>query len=1334
MRLKFRITSLDNCIRADVKWTLQNLLRQWHFSVIEWVETEKTEKFDDKPTFDEHLIEIQCKSSRFFTDLYSEMDILTTNWCRAYTKCWLTLTTLKCFHPTRIACHENIVLKILNYGTLCSQMQYIIHRHVKGLLSANFYHDLRILEVKHRRNIYDNNNNLLTIKYSSIRKIIVKINRDSALLFLDIKYPPVAFSRGRRVLTFDTVDREVHGKSTVLMLHIEDLEFAKQIVSRLHSCNNVMPIHYGSIQLISRRYLPLPTFNLSNFDCTYNLYAILTRNFVLLEQTRGNWKTFINQIEQQCNENPSYLEKALESILDFQERGVLCHFPHAIELMYRWYCEKDAVYVNDNEYTTPPNTKLIRRVVLTPTRTLFYPSEFQFSNRLLRNFNADYALRVSFRDDDGRKLSAPAAYSDDILEFSVTMPMTLGINIGARHYKFLAWSNSQIRDHGVWMYAEDDNGHNTDTIRTWMGDFSITKSISKYMARLGQCFSHTEDTIKIPLDDRYIITDDDIEGGLNPVTGKPYCFSDGIGKISRQLAENVSEKLNLKKVPCAFQIRYAGYKGMLVVDPMLGDKGLKIVFRKSMKKFDSPSNQLEIVKKSQPILVQLNRPMINILNQLGVPNEVFIELQEEMLSTITDILTDDEKAAEYLVSKLTSKTTGITGFKEMVNAGIGLTGDPFFRELLLCLRERAIYDIKMKARLSISPNEGRTMFGVLDETATLEYGQVFIQYTKDILRQEISIETIIKTGRVLVTKNPCTQPGDIRILEAIDVPALHHIVDCIVFPQKGKRPHPDEMAGSDLDGDEYAVIWKKELFFSHNREPEDFPSPDENKQSSALFNIYRSTEMLKEYIKNDHIGIIANAHLAISDKYGINSPICKKVARKFSLALDYVKTGYIESLTYEEKPQQYPDFMERRTERETYCSERALGDLYRDCEIYEQKTIHVEQESLGLQIDPDLIYPGWEKYKNSALISRRNYNNFLQILMQRYGIQTEIETISGAFRTLHQRYSYRNDASDAEKLVLQYIQTLHKRFKKEFYQEFGISDDTENIDPNIHEEILKKASAWYVITYNSNSTQYLSFPWIVSKYLIDLKAKQDKEKTFQTSIITILEHNLQSIINEFPKLESENKLNLSGCSISPNIIASAYRLIGHWMSRMKEFQPENELWLLEYIPCILQNSYNVREVDDVDLNIKKCNIVNLCLDFLKSIRNNSSLPKNLAWLPSYARDTYNILAATGNLSAFYQIKHHDKLNELVELKPIKLVAKILPGSRDKKIDVLRNILCSLVDLKALTIRSTEKNCLVVSAVGSLKTIKYLENFFRKDTETLKKNLEAERNKLDQLQP
>ncbi|KAK6157785.1 hypothetical protein DH2020_012033 [Rehmannia glutinosa] len=42
-------------------------------------------------------------------------------------------------------------------------------------------------------------------------------------------------------------------------------------------------------------------------------------------------------------------------------------------------------------------------------------------------------------------------------------------------------------------------------------------------------------------------------------------------------------------------------------------------------------------------------------------------------------------------------------------------------------------------------------------------------------------------GNVVVAKNPCLHPGDVRVLKAIDVRALHHMVDCVVFPSRGMR-------------------------------------------------------------------------------------------------------------------------------------------------------------------------------------------------------------------------------------------------------------------------------------------------------------------------------------------------------------------------------------------------------------------------------------------------------------------------------------------------------------------------------------------------------------------
>ena len=79
--------------------------------------------------------------------------------------------------------------------------------------------------------------------------------------------------------------------------------------------------------------------------------------------------------------------------------------------------------------------------------------------------------------------------------------------------------------------------------------------------------------------------------------------------------------------------------------------------------------------------------------------------------------------------------------------------------------------------------------------------QVFVQYSAVETRADRDDEfnknkKIVLRGPVVVTRNPCLHPGDVRQLEAVDIPGLCHLVDCVVFPRQGSRPHPNEMAGN----------------------------------------------------------------------------------------------------------------------------------------------------------------------------------------------------------------------------------------------------------------------------------------------------------------------------------------------------------------------------------------------------------------------------------------------------------------------------------------------------------------------------------------------------------
>ena len=83
-------------------------------------------------------------------------------------------------------------------------------------------------------------------------------------------------------------------------------------------------------------------------------------------------------------------------------------------------------------------------------------------------------------------------------------------------------------------------------------------------------------------------------------------------------------------------------------------------------------------------------------------------------------------------------------------------------------------------------------------------------------------ENCILQGKVIVAKNPCLHPGDIRVLHVVDVPTLHHMMDCLVFPQKEEKPHPNECSGSDLDGDLYFISWDELLIPPEQDPPMDY--------------------------------------------------------------------------------------------------------------------------------------------------------------------------------------------------------------------------------------------------------------------------------------------------------------------------------------------------------------------------------------------------------------------------------------------------------------------------------------------------------------------------------
>lgn len=697
----------------------------------------------------------------------------------------------------------------------------------------------------------------------------------------------------------------------------------------------------------------------------------------------------------------------------------------------------------------------VKTVNVTPTRIIPRGPFKDCSNRIIRNFDPTLFVRLTFTEENLRPLYS-VHFKGSFLE-RVKYKLSRYIKIAGEKYIFFACSASQLRTRGCWLIKMNAPiGSRRSDIWRWMGDFSDIKSPSKFLARLGQSLSTTIKVSETFGSEAYEIDDIEHNG---------YCFSDGIGKISLEYANVVFDELKKrsgienKETPSAFQIRYAGIKGMVAVDLSL--TGMKLAYRKSMKKFHSNIQHLEIIRYSKYSPAYLNRQMITILSSLGVSNRVFYEFYDKTFEDIQNFTNNLDKSKLILYE--------IPYASSMVEAGFN-TVDAFLNSLLQTVKMKMTMTLRDKTKLYVE--KGRYSIGILDESMTLQYGQVFLRIVDPVTNEKHVI-----TGKVVVCKNPCLHPGDIRVLECVDIPHLHHLVDCLVFPAVGERPHPNELSGSDLDGDIYFVSWDEKLLFPVNQpaaEYEPLVSPSVDKvEAKDLVDFYVT------YISNDCLGPIATCHLAHANRtdneLGALSPECLTLSRLHSIAVDFAKHGTVTAIPPKLRTA-FPKFMCRKGTTSFAPCNSILAKLYE-----KSRNLSVEDFQIDLIVDKHLIVEGYDAYLSPMKSLFHRYNKELIGLMRRYNIKTEAEIAS--------RYIMKIEKDQSESKFIKnmpWIEQSYLSLQKAYKLLTANIPKPEGSNHNV--ETRKKASAAYYITYTQESTPpLLSFAWIHLETLCAIK-------------------------------------------------------------------------------------------------------------------------------------------------------------------------------------------------------------------------------------------------------
>lgn len=441
----------------------------------------------------------------------------------------------------------------------------------------------------------------------------------------------------------------------------------------------------------------------------------------------------------------------------------------------------------------------VYHAMITPAGCYFHGPKLDTLNRVLRKYpdHHEYFLRVTFCDEDGDQMMfEPRVSQRPIYDGQFRHYLSREqIVVAGRSFQFLGFSSSSLRSQSCWFMAPFVfNGELLDSAKVIsnLGDFASITCPGRCAARIGQAFSDTVSSVDVPV--RAEVEIPDIKrNGRN--------FSDGVGTISRDMLERIwamSEKKYQHK-PTILQIRYAGAKGVVSLDTRLS--GSQLCLRDSMIKFrGSTDRNIEICSTAGWLPMVLNRPLIKVLEDLGVADETFKSLQQDAIERIRESTKSAGFAANFLKrQRITSGSNKLPWMIEaLYNLGLNFRDDRFLERAFELALLTALRDLKHRARIPVP--EGVTLIGIVDETGVLEEGEIYCPYKWDDGKEGLV------TGHVLITRSPVHHPGDVQMAVAVtdlNIPEdspLKALKNCVVFSQKGSRDLPSMLAGGDLDG------------------------------------------------------------------------------------------------------------------------------------------------------------------------------------------------------------------------------------------------------------------------------------------------------------------------------------------------------------------------------------------------------------------------------------------------------------------------------------------------------------------------------------------------------
>ena len=799
-----------------------------------------------------------------------------------------------------------------------------------------------------------------------------------------------------------------------------------------------------------------------------------------------------------------------------------------LDLASRWkYFQSippDVLELSENRNPVPDDCTLVKRVIVTPTRVVYRLPYVSANNRLLRLWKQKWShcdiISVIFADEQFQTLKDESTFG------FVRKIVRYGLSINVRSYAYLCASGSQLRSQRAY-FAYPPQAVNE--IRDYIIRNAHDLNVAKYTARLG-LFCSADNELMIIKDSEFAVIDD-----VRTPSGQ--VVSDGSGFICRKTAEAIAKDyLKLDHVPAAFQVRFAGMKGVLVTDfarilESHNSTGKTILFRDSMNKFDTSDRMLTLGSYSKFLRFGINREFITLLDALKKRDNLsfrkfLVGIQEKGLETFSERFRDKDAALDALSQFLDKSHVEMA-----LKSGLNILIEPFWLSLIRATYKVNTWELRAKTRIELE--KAALLMGIPDPMGTLQDNEVFVN---------LGEEQGILEGEILIFRNPGLHPGDIRKVTAVNKPELKRWKNVIVMPCRlATFSLSAQCSGGDLDGDKFAVVWEPELVNlidnsypaldydnlsqsghqADSQSDSDLSGGDEDLMDAYFYDVFNDDDELpyrhsdkqmakffRRVLANDALGRVATMHLALCDimPLGACDPIAIELAKSQSLAVDFPKTGILPAVPRAARTEvsEYPDFMGKPL-NVSYPSKKVLGELYRRCcaaayNSGDQKRNKRQKSDLAYKVsslDKDLLVDGFELYINEANQVYESYKSFVKEILVAYTLVSDAELMLE--RAVHWSEAMSVNRDLSSKTVAAAKNGLKARFKNVFNR---------NMESKNLSELRKKASAWYYVAYTDIGAEpCISFPWIVGHdFLCSMKReamKADKAIKYISKNFTI---------------------------------------------------------------------------------------------------------------------------------------------------------------------------------------------------------------------------------------